>query len=287
LTVSKTAIKYLTSRGLGSASEDRKRIPERENDSIVPHLPKRPLGKETKLSYHSYFLKHSLLCFVIAFSLTACGEGGSEGVTNQEPVAIANATKRVLPGSKAVLDGSSSHDTDGSIVSYQWKQKNNGSPIVELLNADSVSAQFVAPETDKKEELAFELTVRDDGGAQNSDVVDVTLLLEPIVNAGPDQSIAINPQDTVTVVLNGSSSDAEGKITDHQWRQTGGPDATLQGATTQTATFTAPSETEAYSFSYTVTDVNGVQSTDTVSIYTSKILFFGFFRQCIQLVGYE
>ena len=59
----------------------------------------------------------------------------------------------------------------------------------------------------------------------------------PTANAGPDQTVSEG--DTVT--LTGSGSDPNGDpITSYRWTQTAGPPVTLTGATTATASFTAP-----------------------------------------------
>lgn len=96
-------------------------------------------------------------------------------------------------------------------------------------------------------------------------VSDYTANATPSANAGPDQ-IGLTPG--VTVTLSGTDSDLDGLIETRQWTQTGGPAVTLTGATTATATFTAPSVTvgTTLTFSYTVTDDRGAVSSDSVAV---------------------
>ena len=86
----------------------------------------------------------------------------------------------------------------------------------------------------------------------------------PTVNAGPDRSVAANTM----VLLSGTASDPDGAIAGYLWEQTAGPMVSLVGAFTATAAFTAPdvSRDETLSFRLTVTDDDGAQASDTVSV---------------------
>ena len=85
----------------------------------------------------------------------------------------------------------------------------------------------------------------------------------PTANAGPDQ--IVHTADLVTLDGTGST-DSDGTITGWQWTQVSGTTVTLSGATTDTATFTAPSTLGALVFELEVTDNNGATATDTVTI---------------------
>jgi hypothetical protein len=93
--------------------------------------------------------------------------------------------------------------------------------------------------------------------------------LPPVAEAGQD----LFTYDSRLITLTGTSTDADGTIVSHQWSQIGGFGVFLDGATTSTARFTAPPTTGALVFQYTVTDNDGAQQSDTVSVYVSKILF--------------
>ena len=99
--------------------------------------------------------------------------------------------------------------------------------------------------------------------------------IAPSADAGPNQSFIFHNPDPPPVTLNGTANDSDGTIVSHQWIQTGGPAVTLSGADTPTATFSLPDPlaTQAYTFSYTITDNSGAQATDSVSIYATKIIY--------------
>jgi hypothetical protein len=90
----------------------------------------------------------------------------------------------------------------------------------------------------------------------------------PTANAGPDQTV----DEGTVVTLNGSAS--IGQPMTYQWTQTGGPPVTLNGATTATASFTAPSVGEAgcatLTFQLDVTSC-GMMSTDTVVVKAADV----------------
>jgi hypothetical protein len=86
-------------------------------------------------------------------------------------------------------------------------------------------------------------------------------------DAGPDQEV--NEGNPVTLDGTGST-DSDGTIITYQWEQVpGGTPVQLSGASTDTATFTAPDVTaagETLTFRLTVTDDDDLASTDKVSI---------------------
>ncbi|HSK08752.1 MAG TPA: BACON domain-containing carbohydrate-binding protein [Vicinamibacterales bacterium] len=68
-----------------------------------------------------------------------------------------------------------------------------------------------------------------------------TANLAPTADAGPDQIVLGGS----TVTLSGSGTDPEGQALSYAWTQTGGPAVSLTGATTASASFTAPAATAA------------------------------------------
>jgi hypothetical protein len=80
-----------------------------------------------------------------------------------------------------------------------------------------------------------------------------------VANAGPDQSV----QQGQPVTLSGAGS--SGNITGFSWRQTAGTPVVLTGATTSTATFTAPGTSGALAFELTVSGPGGT-SVDAVTV---------------------
>jgi len=109
------------------------------------------------------------------------------------------------------------------------------------------------------------------GGGGGSTAVNPVI----VANAGPDQLVSGAATDITTITLSGTTNDNSGTIVSHQWTQiqNGADVVTLNGAETPTATFSVNGNTEAYLFNYTVTGNEGLQSTDTVSVYTAEIVY--------------
>ena len=86
----------------------------------------------------------------------------------------------------------------------------------------------------------------------------------PVADAGPDQSVDAG----TVVVLSGTGNDLDGTIASYGWTQTGGTTVSLTGASSATATFTAPdvSSDETLTFRFTVTDDAGAQASDDVRV---------------------
>lgn len=87
----------------------------------------------------------------------------------------------------------------------------------------------------------------------------------PSANAGADRNV----NESSTVDLTGGYTDPDNDVTTFLWEQTGGPlVATINGADTANASFTAPStvylENLVLTFSFTVTDAQGFTSSDEV-----------------------
>ena len=84
---------------------------------------------------------------------------------NAAPSADAQATPTVgLDPLTVMLDGTGSTDSDGLIIAYDWKWNNGGSAV-------GATPEIVLSEGD----YAISLTVTDDDGAKNTDVVNVTV----------------------------------------------------------------------------------------------------------------
>jgi hypothetical protein len=94
---------------------------------------------------------------------------------NTAPIANAGPSQAVSSRARVRLDGSSSYDLDGDIVSYDWAQVSG--PTVSLRQAGTANPVFRAPKVNRYPvvTLTFELTVTDDDGATGSDQVTVTV----------------------------------------------------------------------------------------------------------------
>jgi hypothetical protein len=96
------------------------------------------------------------------------------------PVAIAGSDQSfLLPADTAILDGSSSFDTDGRIVSYEWKQLDGPAPahIVDINNVHTLVTNL------KEGTYHFVLIVTDNSGLSAADTVQCTLL-PPVAPSG-------------------------------------------------------------------------------------------------------
>jgi PKD repeat protein len=218
-------------------------------------------------------------CFVVrAFDTEEFESGNSNEVCqetlvifNQPPIADAGPDQTVNEGKVVLLNGSNSTDLDDGIKSYHWGQI--GGPAVDLSDPDVKQPTFITPEvTAGSAALTFELTVLDYDGNKRKDrcIVNVTRQNEPPqANAGTDQTV----DEGVVITLDGSSSiDIDDGIVSYQWTQIGVPAVTLSNQESSQPTFTAPNvgpDGVSLNFNLTVTDVGGLQSTDTCIVNIS------------------
>ena len=173
-----------------------------------------------------------------------------EPTVNQTPTANAGTDKSVTVNNTIVLNGSG-QDSDGSIVSYEWREGNS---------VLSTSATFsYTPTTVGTHTLT--LTVTDDDGATASDSVVITVVepanQAPVANAGTDKSVTVNN----TIVLNGSGQDSDGSIVSYEWREG-------NSVLSTNATFSyTPTTVGTHILTLTVTDDDGATASDSVVIH--------------------
>ncbi|MGB0373235.1 MAG: PKD domain-containing protein [Opitutales bacterium] len=86
--------------------------------------------------------------------------------------------------------------------------------------------------------------------------------LAPTAYAGPDQSVSL-PISAVT--FDAVANDPDGSIATYTWTQTSGPAATLNGESTSQLSLTNLVAGQ-YTFDLTVTDIDGIAVTDSVSL---------------------
>ena len=206
-------------------------------------------------------------------SLTS-GDDTDRSCNTGTPNANAGDDLSVTEGESVLLDGSSSADSDGTIVAYFWEQ--TGGPDVELVGYDTASATFNAPEVEASTTLTFTLTVTDDQDNTGLDAVTVTVWdvdainILPIAEAGADRTV----DERLPVTLNGNgSTDPDGEIVSYAWLQTGGPDVELLGGDMAIATFNAPevNESTPLTFTLTVTDNRGDTNSDSVTVAVEPV----------------
>jgi hypothetical protein len=209
----------------------------------------------------------------LTFRLEVTDNEGNAGtdtvdvIINRPPVAVPNDDVRIGTNLVGTLDGTASSDPDGVVVGFQWAQV-HGDPVV-ISNAGTAIATFLSPPT--AQFLVFQLTVTDEHGFTDSDlvVVDVFLNLVPVAVAGQDR--IVRPGSSVT--LDGTdSNDPDGTIASFAWTApvcftTEGPcNVTLTGASTATPQFVAPSSAGIVVLSLTVTDDAGATATDLITV---------------------
>ncbi|UII25518.1 PKD domain-containing protein [Fulvivirga maritima] len=196
------------------------------------------------------------------------GDTGSDAVTvtvfptpaNSPPSANAGNNRTItLPTSSITINGSG-EDSDGTIVSYSWAQNSGpNTPGNSGLNQSSLSLTNLIEGV-----YTFSLTVEDDDGDTDSDQITITVLpvppnSPPNANAGSDQEITL---PTSTTTISGQGTDSDGSVTDYLWEQVQGPNtATIDDNSASQINVSNLIE-GVYTFSLTVTDDDGDESSD-------------------------
>ena len=182
------------------------------------------------------------------------------------PVARAGDDQRVNEGTIVELNASASSAADGSSIdTYQWTQIDG--TAVQLENSSSAQAYFEAPEVSDEVNLVFRLTVTDSNGAQDLDSTIITVLN----NEAPTASASAETQayENTSIEIDASaSSDSDGSIATYLWEQTAGPTASIADPAAESTTVAVPivDAESIITLRLTVTDNDGAQSTDEISI---------------------
>ncbi|MFM1745377.1 MAG: hypothetical protein RLZZ630_1314, partial [Bacteroidota bacterium] len=187
---------------------------------------------------------------------------------NQAPIANAGSDQSItLPLNFTILDGSYSSDPDGTISVYNWNQiAGPSSSVIGTPTASSTTVNDLAEGT-----YLFSLTVTDNNGSSSSDTVAVAVNpvsnQAPVANAGSDQIITL-PQSSST--LDGSaSSDSDGTIATYAWNQVSGPNTSTIDNSSSAITAINNLVQGTYQYTLAVTDNNGSNSTDTITVQVS------------------
>ena len=186
---------------------------------------------------------------------------GAEDPSAQVVATITGDTNAVQIGQAVSLDGLAS---TGSITSYAWSvSPTTSASLTGTGSARTFSASAAGVYT-------VSMTVTGAGaGNTSTDTFKITVSsanAAPAANAGADQTGVV---PTSTVTLDGTGSTFASKFS---WAPTPGSGTTvsLTNPLTANPTFVVPSSTtsQTYSFTLTITDVNGTTATDVVLVTT-------------------
>lgn len=209
------------------------------------------------------------------FQVTATDNLGATGtsqmqiivnpVPNTAPTANAGADQTIqLPTNSTTLSGSGV-DGDGSIVSYLWG-KISGPTGGNISNPALPNPTVTALQLGTYQ---YQLTVTDNGGLQDKDTVQITVIAAanqaPTSVPGSDQNITL---PTTTTSFNGSGSfDPDGTIIGYLWTFINGPSTpTIVSSTNSITNITGLSVSGEYTFSLRVTDNNGATDTKLIKV---------------------
>jgi hypothetical protein len=185
--------------------------------------------------------------------------------TTTIPFAIASAPSTiVLPIDSAALTGSSSHDSLGQLVSYQWSivsgpgQATIGSSSsfnTTIYNLQQGAYVISLTVTDNKNKTASTtVTITVNASAQN----------RPVAIAGSDVALVL-PQNST--VLDGSQSySPNGHLVSYRWTKIGGPGQFTLSNNDSIQTTLSNLLKGTYKIKLTVTDNNNLTASDTVQI---------------------
>jgi hypothetical protein len=177
---------------------------------------------------------------------------------NKIPLANAGVDKAIAGKTVGSLTGSGT-DSDGTIVSYNWKQISG--PVATLSNTTSATVSLAGLSLGH---YIFKLQVTDNNGNTDSDYIklDVNPNSPPVANAGVDKVLTF-PSNGCSIT--GTATDSDGTIAKYAWKQISGATATISGTTSSTLSASALL-VGSYTFQLTVTDNMGATDTDDVLV---------------------
>ena len=178
-----------------------------------------------------------------------------------DPVAVGHAyPDDVRSGETVTFDGVGSFDYDGPITG-SWETV---SDVAVNLQGSGLTNNFIAPYVTKDTTIEFVLTVFDNSGHSDNDMVNVTIRpnRRPTANAGADQIVKAG---AAYVGIHGSGDDPENDALYYSWEQVSGETVTILRNFGDTIRFNAPNTFSVLVFELTVSD--GVyETTDRVTI---------------------
>ncbi len=141
-------------------------------------------------------------------------------VINRAPIANAGVDQTVSSSSQTQLNGSTSSDPDGDVLTYRWTQATSDSYHVTLNSTTSSRPQFISPAiSELQADLHFTLQVTDTHGAQSSDDVIIHITR---TKTAPVAILSVRSGTTFSagteITLDGSSSTFDSTTSVRQFR---------------------------------------------------------------------
>ena len=187
---------------------------------------------------------------------TPCTRGWATAIAHRRSTAAGGQRRHrsaVTGPAQLVLDGSSSRDPEGAVLSYSWAQISG--PKATLSDATQAKAKVSVDAVSQDVNLVFELTVTDDHNLSAKDQVVVTNKapqpnLPPVVTVQDKVSVQAGKQVSITA----SATDPNGDTLSYQWSV---PGVTASGQNSKTLVVTGPSVTVETGYDLTVTVTDG------------------------------
>ena len=191
-------------------------------------------------------------------------------------VANAGMDQTVASGATVMLDGSGSTKASSTGITYLWERTGGTGGRVNLISDRTAQPTFTADTLmvgDAEVTHIFTLTVEDDEGNIDTDMVTITVFPHLVANAGDDQSVSSGA--TVTLRGTGSTVSDSNRTVTYDWERTSGTstatvmlsDKTMLRPTFTADTLTVGASSVTHVFTLTVTDNKGsTAATDTVTV---------------------
>jgi poly(3-hydroxybutyrate) depolymerase len=192
---------------------------------------------------------------------------------NKLPVANVGRDISIATGQTVTLDGSASTDADGKLVRYVWK-KILGPASGKITTVMGPRASTTLTGITIAGVYKYELAVVDDRAGFTRDTLTVTVTAQaaqapapaipnkiPVANAGRDTTIQL-PQ---VLTLNGSATDADGKIVSYMWMKAAGGKVKLVKTSNNTVRLDSL-EAGTYTFRLLVEDDKGGRASDIMKV---------------------
>jgi hypothetical protein len=188
-------------------------------------------------------------------------------VPNQAPLANAGADQTITLPVNAVMLSGKGVDADGTITQYLWTKISG--PASSNLTVPSTGSTTVTNLVQGV--YVFRLTVTDNDGSTGTDDIQITVNAAPnqapVANAGADQIITL-PLNNVS--LTGKGTDGDGSIATYSWTKISGPVTYSIANNSLSNTAVTGLVQGIYVFRLTVTDNQGLSSSDDVQITVNK-----------------